>query len=505
MLRRRAAMLSGAALAACGGMPPIFTPDAPRADGAPPAPREFRGAWIASVDNIDWPSRRGLAAAEQQRELRAIVERATALGLNALVVQVRPACDALYASALEPWSEYLTGTQGQAPGYDPLALWIEEAHARGIELHAWFNPYRARHGSARSTAAAGHVTQRRPGWVRAYGDALWLDPGETEAMSHSLAVIADVTSRYDVDGIHVDDYFYPYPIKAPGGNDDLPFPDEPSWSRARAAGLPLARDDWRRRNVDRFVQQMFERVRALKPWVKVGISPFGLPRPDRRPPGIEGFSQYDRLFADVERWLAEGWLDYLAPQLYWAMEPRAQAFGALVDAWARENARGRHLWPGLYTSAVARPPRQWPADELLTQLAHLRAQRAKAGGFIHFSMAALMDDRGGLASRLLAARPDAALVPASPWLGATPPAAPQLVRDARQVRVQAPPRGEPARWFALWVWRRGAWRFVVRPADAPLAVPLRDGAGALEALLASSVSRSGVESERVSLAALTDH
>lgn len=505
MLSRRTALLSGAALAACGGVPPVFTPEAPPADGAPPTPREFRGAWVATVNNIDWPSRRGLAATEQQRELRAIVERAAALGLNTLVVQVRPACDALYASALEPWTEYLTGTQGQAPGYDPLALWIDEAHARGIELHAWFNPYRARQGIARGTPSAGHVTQRRPGWVREYGDALWLDPGETEAMSHSLAVIADVTARYDIDGVHVDDYFYPYPIKAPGGNDDLSFPDEPSWRRALAAGTSLARDDWRRRNVDRFVQQMFERVRGLKPWVKVGISPFGLPRPDRRPPGIEGFSQYDRLFADVERWLAEGWLDYLAPQLYWAMEPRAQAFGALVDAWARENVRGRHLWPGLFTSAVAQPPRQWAADELLAQLAHLRAQRAKAGGFIHFSMAALMDDRGGLASRLLAARPEAALVPASPWLGTTPPAAPQILRTAQQVRVQASPRGEPARWLALWVRRRSAWRFIVRPADAPLAVPSRDGAAGLEALVVSSVSRSGVESERASLAALNDH
>ncbi|MDH4290588.1 MAG: family 10 glycosylhydrolase, partial [Aquincola sp.] len=353
--------------------------------------------------------------------------------------------------------------------------------------------------------AANHVAQRRPAWVRPYGDLLWLDPGEPEAMAHSLAVIADVTARYDVDGVQVDDYFYPYPLKPPGGGDDLPFPDEPAWNRARAVGVMLARDDWRRRNVDRFVQQMFERVRGIKPWVKVGISPFGLPRPDRRPPGIEGFSQYDRLYADVERWLAEGWLDYLAPQLYWAMEPRAQAFGALVEAWARSNARGRHLWPGLFTSAVARPPRQWTADELLAQLAHLRGQRAKAGGFIHFSMAALMDDRGGLASRLLAARPGAALVPASPWLGAARPAPPRLTRAAQQIRVQAAPGGEPARWLALWVRRGGAWRFAVRPADASSVVPAQDSGGALEALVATSVGRSGVESERVTLASLTDH
>ena len=505
MLSRRCALLASAALPACS-MGSLVAPDAAPGDGgAPPAPREFRGAWVATVDNIDWPSRRGLPAAEQQRELRAMLDRAAALGLNAIVLQVRPACDAVYASTLEPWSEVLSGTQGQAPGWDPLAMWVDEAHARGIELHAWFNPYRARHPSARGPQAAQHVANRRPAWVRAYADLLWLDPGEPEAMAHSLAVIADVATRYDIDGVHVDDYFYPYPEKVPGGQAELAFPDDASYARH---GQGLARADWRRRNVDRFVQAMHERVRAIKPGVKVGISPFGLPRPDRRPAGIEGFSQYDKLHADVERWLAEGWLDYLAPQLYWALEPRAQAFGALLEAWARENVRGRHLWPGLFTSAVARPPRQWPADELLNQLALLRTQRARAGGFIHFSMVALMDDRGGLASRLLAARPEAALVPASPWLGAAAPAAPRLSRvsaAAPQVRVQAASPGEPARWLAIWVRRRGAWRLFVRPADVAITVPLAHAEGALEALVASAVSRSGVESARVSLAALNDH
>ena len=505
MLSRRTALLASAALPACS-MGSLVAPDAAPGDGgAPPAPREFRGAWVATVDNIDWPSRRGLPAAEQQRELRAMLDRAAALGLNAIVLQVRPACDAVYASTLEPWSEVLSGTQGQAPGWDPLAMWIDEAHARGIELHAWFNPYRARHPSARGPQAAQHVANRRPAWVRAYADLLWLDPGEPEAMAHSLAVIADVATRYDIDGVHVDDYFYPYPEKVPGGQADLAFPDDASYARQ---GPGRARADWRRRNVDRFVQAMHERVRAIKPGVKVGISPFGLPRPDRRPAGIEGFSQYDKLHADVERWLAEGWLDYLAPQLYWALEPRAQAFGALLEAWARENVRGRHLWPGLFTSAVARPPRQWPADELLNQLALLRTQRSKAGGFIHFSMVALMDDRGGLASRLLATRPEAALVPASPWLGAAAPAAPRLSRvsaAAPQVRVQAASPGEPARWLAIWVRRRGAWRLFVRPADVAITVPWAHAEGALEALVASAVSRSGVESARVSLAALNDH
>ena len=498
--RHAIAVAASSLLTACGGLPLLTSGD----DGAeaPPAPREFRGAWVASVDNIDWPSRRGLTAPEQQRELRAIVERAAALGLNALLLQVRPACDALYASTLEPWSEYLSGTQGQSPGYDPLALWIDEAHARGIELHAWFNPYRARHSTARGALAANHVAQRRPTWVRNHGDQLWLDPGEPEAMAHSLAVVADVVTRYDIDGVHVDDYFYPYPVKPPGGTEDIAFPDEASFAKA---ATPLARDDWRRRNVDRFVQQMHERVHAIKPWVKVGISPFGLPRPDRRPAGIEGFSQFDKLYADVERWLAEGWLDYLAPQLYWSMDTRAQAFAPLLDAWARSNVKSRHLWPGLFTSAVARPPRSWPADEVVAQLAHLQRERARAGGFIHFSMTALMDDRGDLASRLINANTGPALVPATPWLVAQRPQAPRLSRASGELRVQAAAGGEAARWLALWSRRAGVWRLQVRAADRVHALPAQDRAGALEGLVASAVSRSGVESERVSLANLGNH
>jgi len=277
------------------------------------APREFRGAWVASVANIDWPSRPGLAAEAQRAEITRIVERARDIGLNALIVQVRPAADALYESALEPWSEYLTGEQGKSPGYDPLAFWIAEAHRRGIELHAWFNPYRARHSSARSALAANHVANTAPQIVKSYGDVMWMDPGEAQASQRTVDVIADVTRRYDVDGIHIDDYFYPYPVAADGA--ELAFPDDPSWQAYVLAGGTLARDDWRRRNVDALVERIHAAVHREKPGVRFGVSPFGIGKPQARPPGVAGFSQYDKIYADVELWLARGWLDYLAPQL----------------------------------------------------------------------------------------------------------------------------------------------------------------------------------------------
>ena len=464
----------------------------------PAAPREFRGAWVATVANIDWPSAPGLPAAQQQAEIMLIVERAAALGLNALLLQVRPAADAIYPSALEPWSEYVSGAQGVAVDYDPLAFWINEAHRRGIELHAWFNPFRARHPSARSTLAASHVAMAHPDWVKAYGDLLWLDPGEAAAQQHTLAVIADAAARYDIDGVHLDDYFYPYPVSTAQG--DEAFPDDASWQRAQAAGNLLPRDDWRRANVDGFVRTLYERVHVVKPWLRVSISPFGLPRSERRPPGIEGFDPYVKLHADAQRWLAEGWLDAVAPQLYWPLASKAQPFAPLLDSWVRDNPRSRHLWPGLFTSSVARPPRDWPADEVMNQIALLRA-RAGAGGHIHFSMAALMDDRGGVGARVQAANGETALVPATPWLGATAPAAPGLRRDRDRIVVAAAP-GEPVQWFVLWQRRSGRWRMSLRPASEAVQLPL--GGTPLAAVVASALSRTGLESERVSLR-LLDH
>ena len=293
MLRRLAAAFSLLCLlAACSTRGPAQDS---RSSAPPPLPREFRGAWVATVDNIDFPSRPGLSAAQLRKELDTIVDRAAAVGLNALVFQVRPAGDALYASPLEPWSEWLTGAQGKAPdgNFDPLAYVIERCHARGLQLHAWCNPYRAGHPAGKSPPAKGHVRTKAPQIVRHYNKHDWMDPGEPLAAKWSLAVIQDIVKRYDVDGLHIDDYFYPYPV--PGANgQDKPFPDDASYKKYQAAGGTLGRDDWRRQNVDTFVERMYREVHAEKRHVRVGISPFGIWKPGF-PAGITGMDPTEKL------------------------------------------------------------------------------------------------------------------------------------------------------------------------------------------------------------------
>ena len=497
-----AALATLAKLAGCAGMPPPVLPSATpaaavgvpgtAAEQPPPAPREFRAAWVATVANIDWPSRPGLSAATMRAEALALLERARTLGLNALVLQVRPAGDAIYASALEPWTEVLSGEQGRAPWaageapWDPLAFWVAEAHRRGIELHAWFNPYRARHSTAKSPLVAPHIGRRLPAVVKAYGDMLWMDPAEPAAAAHTLAVVADVLRRYDIDGVHIDDYFYPYPVPVPGALPgppgsppvpEAPFPDDEAWARYQRGGGVLARDDWRRAQVDQFVQALQRTVRDVKPWVRFGISPFGLPRPDRRPAGVTGFSQFDKLYADAERWLENGWLDYWAPQLYWPIAREGQPFPVLLDYWLAQNPLQRHVWPGLFTSKVGAPTTPWPARELLDQLGVLRSRAGPgaygplgATGHIHFSLVALQQDREGLATTLArGAYALPALVPATPWLNAPAVGVPGLRRLNGRVRIEpAVAAAAPVRWA---VWRRHAgapprWAFDALPPGA---------------------------------------
>ena len=451
----------------------------------PPDPREFRAAWVATVANIDWPSKPGLSAEVQRSEALAILNRAQTLGLNALILQIRPAGDALYPSALEPWSEYLTGEQGKPPQplYDPLAFWVQEAHRRALELHVWFNPYRARHSSAKTPQVAPHLAVRQPTLVKRYGDQQWMDPGEPAAAAHTLAVMADVVKRYDIDGVHIDDYFYPYPVTVPpgAGGVEQPFPDEESYARYRLGGGQQPRDAWRRANVDALVQQIYTTVHQIKPWVRVGISPFGVGKPERRPAGVVGFSQYDKLYADVERWLSAGWLDYLAPQLYWQINREGLQFPVLLDHWVAENSLGRHLWPGLFTSLVTKGepassagPRVWPAREITEQIQLQRQRGARAGGHIHFSMAALMQDRDGLATQLQnGLYAQAALVPATPWLddANAAPAAPLLRRQGDRITMEPAAGSNPALW-SVWTRTGGTWRFLVLPgAQRSLALP----------------------------------
>ncbi|WP_374538243.1 glycoside hydrolase family 10 protein [Chitinimonas taiwanensis] len=467
-----------------------------------PQPRqEFRAAWVATVANLDWPSKPGLSMAQQQTELCAILDRAVQLGLNAIVLQVRPSADALYRSELEPWSAYLTGKQGQpTPGapadYDPLALWIAEAHARGLELHAWFNPYRAWHRRISYPLSEQHVLRSQPSWVREYGDYYWMDPGEAGAAERALAVMADVLRRYDIDGIQIDDYFYPYPIPAPGKAGKrgtlLDFPDGASWQRYQAGGGRLSRADWRRDNVNRLVAATHALVRAEKPWVKFGISPFGIGRPELRPAGIVGFSQYDQLYADAEHWLAQGWVDYLAPQLYWPVGQPRQAFAVLLASWQRANPLGRHVWPGLNTARVEAG--EWSAMEIGRQIASSRASVGQSGQ-LHFSMRTLMQGARGLEEQLRHSYAQPALLPSYPWLGQNRPPAAQLVQDGGQLQVRAGP--EAAR-LALWTLQAEGWQLTLY-GGTQLSMPLPGQAkgAAAQALAVQVQNRLGQLSEPV--------
>lgn len=455
----------------------------------PEPPREFRGVWVATVNNIDWPSERGLPVSQQKAELLALLDRAAELKLNAVLFQVRPACDALYASKIEPWSEYLTGTMGKAPApsYDPLAFAIEEAHKRGLELHAWFNPYRALHFTHSGPVSSDHVSKTHPNIVRRYGRYLWLDPGEKETQDHSLRVVMDVVKRYGVDGIHFDDYFYPYAEQGEGGQD-IPFPDEQSWKRYGASS-GLSRSEWRRRNVDEFVERVYKAIKAEKPQVKFGISPFGIWRP-YNPPQIKGYDAYDKLYADARKWLARGWVDYFAPQLYWRIDPPDQSFPVLLDWWNAQNAMKRHIWPGMNDSKAIE---DWPRQEIPNQIVIAKKQPVSAG-HIHWNMKALARSPNLMADLRSGAYAEPALVPALPWLASTNPPSPAIrVVESQPLKIRwTPGKGVAAAQWVVQYKLNGNWKTEILPgqqrswdckAGSPEAVAVRavNRVGALSA------------------------
>lgn len=383
-----------------------------RTNEQPPAfPREFRAAWVACVYNIDWPSRPGLPAATQQAELVRILNKAQEMKLNAIIFQVRPNADAVYNSSLEPWSHWLSGSMGRSPGYDPLAFCIQQAHARGIEVHAWFNPFRALPNQAIPTAR-NHVMQTNPRDIFAYKQYRWLNPATAFTRARALAVIDDVVKRYDVDGIHIDDYFYPYPVVV-NGRPSPDFPDGKTPAQRRAY-------------VDAFVKDMYHSVKSSKPWVRVGISPFGIWRPGT-PAGIEaGIDAYDHLAADSRKWLQQGWCDYLSPQLYWRISPRKQSYTALLAWWRSQGSRP--VWPGIATARIDSsedPGRK--ADEIVNQVNYSRTIGKNWVGHIHWSMKSLMQNRGGITNDLQkSAYVAPALVPPMPWLSKNLPQSPAV-------------------------------------------------------------------------------
>ena len=456
MLRRSALPLALALFLGCVSIP-ITTSSAvsysPAKIDAPPVRQEFRAAWVATVHNIDWPSQRGLSATRQKAELISILNKAKSLQMNAIVLQVRPSCDALYESSLEPWSPWLSGVMGRSSGYDPLAFAVAECHVRGMELHAWFNPFRAL-ASTSLPASPTHVTKRHPSWVRKFEGNTWLDPGLPQVRSYSLKVIADVVARYDIDGVHIDDYFYPYP-KNPKKRPMPQFPDASAYARY---GKGNSREDWRRANIDSFVSGMYATVKKKKPWVKVGISPFGIWQPGV-PKGVEaGLDAYRMLYADSRKWLQNGWVDYMTPQLYWPIKGE-QSFSKLLAWWDGQNLKRRHVWPGIASDRIGT---KRSAAEIGNQISLARSsRRGTSAGHVHWSVSALMENKRGVSDMLAKSYYlDAAAVPPIRWLSGKAPGKPKLSArsDGKSLTVdwEKGSGSVPARYI-VQTKNRGRW------------------------------------------------
>lgn len=400
----------------------------PRADKT-----DLRGIWIASVTNIDWPSRPGLTPAAQQAELVAYYDLAVAQNYNTVVVQVRPTADAFWPSPLEPWSKYLTGTQGGNPGYDPLAFAVAEAHRRNLEFHAWFNPYRITMNL--TTDVAGlfptHPATLHPEWTIAYGGKLYYNPGVPEAREYCQAAIMDAVTKYDIDAVHFDDYFYPYPVAGEVFHDEAQY-------AAYGAGRSLA--DWRRDNINALITGLGSAIKSAKPWVKFGVSPFGVwmnsdkpkdlpPNPNGNPLGSEtaaGVQTYADLYADTRRWVQAEWIDYICPQIYWAESLAVADYNVIVDWWSDVvNGHDVHLYIGQATYKIGTSPQ---SDEWLTRPEEMsnhllyNVGRPQVDGNIYFSAKDVRANRldgMGIVRRDWYRHP--ALVPPMPWLDATGP------------------------------------------------------------------------------------
>lgn len=499
--------LATAFAAACGDSP--TQPDAPGGPN-PPTPnppdtttttpftvpaitREFRGMWIATVANIDWPSRTGLSIPQQQAELVALFDVAQQAGLNAVILHVRAAGDALYPSSLEPWMRSFSGTQGVDPGWDPLQYAVEQSHARGLELHAWFNPFRAGNASDTARLAESHFGRKRPDLLRRYCSQLWFDPGEAATHDQAIAVVRDVLTRYDVDAVHIDDYFYPYPET--GCTTD--FPDSVAFARYQSGGGTLARGDWRRDNVNRFVERLYTTVRERSRTARVGISPFGIWRPGN-PAGITGLDAYASIYADSRLWMQRGWADYFAPQLYWSSTSVGQNYGALLGWWTQQNTMRRHLWPGLASYRIADgSTAPYAASEIPTQIGITRQQASASGGptgTIFYNASSVKNDRGGFVTTLKGGLyANGAIPPATTWLDAAAPLVPAIAatRGTSAVAVSITPNGTDAYWWLIRWRASGTWRQRLVPASTrSLDVP----AAGIEGIVVTAINRIGVAS-----------
>lgn len=376
--------------------------------------RELRGMWLASVVNRDWPSKPGLPAAQQRSELLAFLDSAVSRRLNAVVFQVRPTADALWPSPYEPWSEYLTGTQGKDPGWDPLGTAVQEAHRRGLELHAWFNPFRIANHTDPSRLVPTHPARVHPDWVVPYGGKLYYNPGLPAVRRFVQDAMLDAVRKYPIDAVHWDDYFYPYPVAGQVFDDDAAFEEY-------GGGFP-DRASWRRDNIDRLVREMSGRVKKARRQTQFGISPFAVWRNIATDPtGSDtraGVQTYDDLYADTRGWVKKGWLDYIVPQVYWNIGFPAADYAKLIPWW-NDVVRGTgvrlYIGEALYKAGDPAQPAAWQDPAELSR--HLTYAKGfdEVRGHIYFSAKEVGVDKIGAMARVVA---DHYQEPAKPPRGA---------------------------------------------------------------------------------------
>lgn len=470
----------------------IFLAISIKAETLPKIEREFRAVWIATVDNIDFPSAKNLTIEQQKSEIIRDLELAKSLKMNAVIFQVRPMCDAIYESKIEPWSEFLTGEMGRTQTFDPLKFIIEEGHKRGILVHAWFNPYRAYHPAAK-TVSPNHITKKRPDLVRQYGKYLWLDPTDSEVQDYSLSVVLDVVKRYDIDGVHFDDYFYPYAEKDASGNK-IEFPDDENYqkytktamemSRNDMRRIPLKRDDWRRMHVNRFINAVGQGIKKIKPEVMYGISPIGVSEINK-----------NELFADAESWLADGTIDYFVPQLYWKSDRKNREFPLLLKYWESVNPKKRHIWAGIGTYKIPSKTENFSADEIIKQINYTR-EIQRTSGNIQFSFKSVRNDFDKIQTALREkSYAKDAIIPQSNWIKTTKIFAPKVAikRDAQFVRANWTQQGtKKAFWFIVYAKDKNGWNYSVLPSSQKSISLSADRK--IEKIIVTSVDRLGNES-----------
>lgn len=394
-----AAALSGSA--AADALPADVPAEPVPGPRSGPHRRELRGMWIATVANTDWPPAPGLPPDEQRQHLLGLLDAAVDRRLNAVMFQVRPTADAFWPSPHEPWSQYLTGTQGQDPGWDPLGTAVHEAHRRGLELHAWFNPYRVSLTTDVTRLAPTHPARSHPEWIVPYGGRLYYNPGLPEVRRFVQDAMLDAVRRYPVDAVHWDDYFYPYPVLGQA------FPDDDAYARY-GAGFP-DRAAWRRANTDLLVSETAARIKEIRPNTRFGISPFGVWRNAATDPlgsaTQAGVQTYDDLYADTRTWVKEEWIDYIVPQVYWNIGFPAADYAALVPWWSEVvSGTDVHLYIGeaLYKAGVPGQPAAWQDPAELSRHLTFDRDHPQVRGNVYFSSRHVVSDPLGAMSRVVA-------------------------------------------------------------------------------------------------------